>query len=83
MELIFSILIGIAAGFLAGKLTKGSGFGWLGNLIVGALGALIGSFLFIWLGIAAAGIALRLLAATAGAIVLLILLSVATRKKRA
>jgi uncharacterized membrane protein YeaQ/YmgE (transglycosylase-associated protein family) len=81
MELLLSILIGIAAGFLAGKMTKGSGFGWLGNLIVGALGALLGSVLFVWIGIAAAGLALRLLAATIGAIVLLMLLSVATKKR--
>jgi hypothetical protein len=34
-DIVYSILIGIAAGFLAGQLTKGSGFGWIGNLLVG------------------------------------------------
>ena len=51
MGLVYSILIGLAAGFLAGQLTKGSGFGWIGNLIVGALGALLGNFVFGLLGL--------------------------------
>ena len=43
--MIWFILIGLAAGFLAGKVVKGHGFGLLGNLIVGVIGALLGGFL--------------------------------------
>jgi uncharacterized membrane protein YeaQ/YmgE (transglycosylase-associated protein family) len=81
MGLVYSILIGIAAGFLAGQLTKGSGFGWIGNLIVGALGALLGNFVFGLLGLATENLIVRLLSATAGAVLLLALLSLATRRK--
>jgi len=81
MELVYSILIGMAAGFIAGQLTKGSGFGWIGNLIVGALGALLGGFVFGLLGMSAGNLLGRLFSATVGAILLLFLLSLATRKK--
>lgn len=37
--LVWVVLIGILAGWLAGQITKGSGFGWLGDLIVGILGS--------------------------------------------
>jgi uncharacterized membrane protein YeaQ/YmgE (transglycosylase-associated protein family) len=81
MGLVYSILIGLAAGFLAGQLTKGSGFGWIGNLIVGALGALLGDFVFGLLGLSTVNLIGRLLSATAGAVLLLALLSLAMRRK--
>ncbi len=45
-----AIVIGLIAGWLAGKIIKGKGFGLVGNLIVGVIGALLGSFLFGLLG---------------------------------
>ena len=69
--LLWVVLIGILAGWLAGQLTKGSGFGVLGDLIVGILGSLLGSFLFGLLGIFASGLLGRLVMAVLGAIVLL------------
>jgi uncharacterized membrane protein YeaQ/YmgE (transglycosylase-associated protein family) len=81
MDLLYSLLIGLAAGFLAGQLTKGSGFGWIGNLIVGALGALFGGLVFGLLGMSAGNLLGRLISATVGAVLLLFLLSLATRKK--
>jgi uncharacterized membrane protein YeaQ/YmgE (transglycosylase-associated protein family) len=44
--LVWVVLVGILAGWLAGQITKGRGFGILGNLIVGILRSLLGSFLF-------------------------------------
>src|SRR5687767_13563636 len=49
-SLVVFLLIGLAAGWLAGWLTKGRGFGWVGNLVIGVLGALVGGFLFRLLG---------------------------------
>ncbi len=46
-----SILIGIVAGFLAGKLMKGGGFGCLLNLVLGVVGGFVGGLLFDCLGI--------------------------------
>jgi len=81
MDLVYSILIGIAAGFLAGQLTRGRGFGWIGNLIVGALGALLGGFVFGLLGFSAGNLLGRLVSATVGAVLLLFLLALATKKR--
>ncbi|MFZ0798793.1 MAG: GlsB/YeaQ/YmgE family stress response membrane protein [Terriglobales bacterium] len=69
--LVWVVLVGILAGWLAGQITKGSGFGVLGDLIVGILGSLLGSFLFGLLGIYAYGLLGRLVMAVIGAIVLL------------
>lgn len=40
------VLIGALAGWLAGKLTRGKGFGLVANVLIGVLGALLGGFLF-------------------------------------
>ena len=74
MSLLWFLLIGLAAGWLAGQFTKGSGFGLVGDLIVGVIGALLGGFLFGLLGLAAFGLIGSLITATVGAIVLLFLL---------
>ncbi|MGH9775700.1 MAG: GlsB/YeaQ/YmgE family stress response membrane protein [Candidatus Acidiferrales bacterium] len=77
--LVCVVVIGILAGWLAGVVTKGRGFGLLGDLIVGILGSLVGSFLFGLLGIAAYGLPGRLVLATVGAIVLLWLIRLIKR----
>jgi uncharacterized membrane protein YeaQ/YmgE (transglycosylase-associated protein family) len=74
MDLIWFILIGIAAGWLAGQIMKGGGYGLLGDLIVGVIGALLGGFLFRLLGISAGGLLGSLITATVGAIALIALL---------
>lgn len=74
MEILWFLVLGIVAGWLAGKLTKGSGFGMAGNLIVGVLGALVGGFVFRLLGLSAWGLTGQLVMATAGAVILLVLL---------
>jgi uncharacterized membrane protein YeaQ/YmgE (transglycosylase-associated protein family) len=73
--LILFILIGLAAGWLAGQIMKGSSFGIVGDIIVGVIGALIGGFLFQRSGVwPASGLFGSLLVATIGAIILLFLL---------
>jgi len=79
MDFLWFLLIGVAAGWLAGQLMKGGGFGLLGDLIVGVIGALLGGFLFGLLGIAATGLIGSLVTATVGAIALLALLRVIKR----
>jgi uncharacterized membrane protein YeaQ/YmgE (transglycosylase-associated protein family) len=74
MNFLWFLLIGLAAGWLAGQIMKGSGFGLVGDLIVGIIGALLGGFLFGLLGLAAYGLVGSLVTATVGAIVLLFLL---------
>jgi uncharacterized membrane protein YeaQ/YmgE (transglycosylase-associated protein family) len=74
--LIWFLLIGLAAGWLAGRIMKGRGFGLVGNLIVGVIGALLGGFLFDLLGLHAYGVIGSLVTAVVGAIVLLYLVGV-------
>lgn len=80
MNLLWFILIGLAAGFLAGAVMKGHGFGLLGNLIVGVIGALLGGFLLGLLGIYTAGMIGNLISAFIGAVVLLVLIGFIKRK---
>jgi uncharacterized membrane protein YeaQ/YmgE (transglycosylase-associated protein family) len=80
MSLIWFILIGIAAGWLAGQFTKGSGFGLVGNMIVGVLGALIGGVLFWLVGLAATGLLGKLIVATVGAVVALTALQMTAKR---
>jgi uncharacterized membrane protein YeaQ/YmgE (transglycosylase-associated protein family) len=72
-SLILFLVIGCLAGFLAGKIMKGSGFGLVGDLVVGVLGAFIGGWVFSLLGIAAGGIIGALITALVGALLLLYL----------
>ena len=71
MNLFLFLLIGLIAGWLAGKIMKGKGFGFIGNLVVGVIGAFIGGIVFDLLGIAAIGIIGSLIAALIGALILL------------
>jgi uncharacterized membrane protein YeaQ/YmgE (transglycosylase-associated protein family) len=80
MNWIWFILIGLAAGFLAGAVVKGHGFGLFGNLIVGVVGALLGGFLFGLLGIVSVNIIGNLISAFVGAVVLLLLIGFIKRK---
>jgi uncharacterized membrane protein YeaQ/YmgE (transglycosylase-associated protein family) len=74
-SLVAILIIGAIAGWLAGKLTKGSGFGLVGNMVVGILGAIVGGFVFGQLGIAAGGLIGTIVIATLGAVIFLFLLS--------
>jgi uncharacterized membrane protein YeaQ/YmgE (transglycosylase-associated protein family) len=71
MSLIVWILIGAVAGWLAGKIMKGGGFGLLGNIIIGIIGAFIGGYVFGLFGITAGGIIGSIVMATVGAVLLL------------
>jgi len=64
------VFLGLLAGWLTGKLTRGSGFGLFANLFLGLIGAVIGGWIFSTLGIEAYGFIGSLAAATVGAVVL-------------
>ena len=53
--LLYWIIVGLIAGFLAGKVMKGGGYGLLMDIILGMLGAIVGGWLFGMLGISAGG----------------------------
>lgn len=68
--LIGWVVIGLLAGWLAGTLSRGRGFGCITNVILGLIGAVIGGWMFSRLGIQAWGFFGSLAAATVGAVVL-------------
>lgn len=74
-NLLWFIIVGVVAGFLAGLLMKGKGFGVIVNLIVGVLGAILGGWLFGILGLSfGGGILGSLIMAFLGAVILLYLI---------
>jgi len=79
MNLLWFLIIGIVAGWLAGKLMKGSGYGLIGDLVIGVIGAFIGGWLLGALGIFAGGLIGSLITATIGAIILLFLVRLIKR----
>jgi len=73
MGIIAFLIIGIIAGWLAGKIIRGGGFGIIGNMAVGVVGAVIGGFIFSFVGITTGGWLGSIATATVGALVLLFL----------
>jgi uncharacterized membrane protein YeaQ/YmgE (transglycosylase-associated protein family) len=72
-SLLVILLVGIVAGWLAGKVVRGAGFGIVGDLLIGILGAFIGNWLLPRVGIhLGTGIVSAIVNATIGAIVLLL-----------
>ena len=78
--LLILLLIGAAAGFLAGVIVKGYGFGVVGNIVVGIVGAVFSGWLLPRLGLFPGGdIVGQIISATIGAVVLLVLISFVRR----
>ena len=84
--LIAWIIIGVIAGWLTGKLMKGSGFGFFMDMIVGLVGALIGGFLASHLGFGGVGqhgLIISILIAVIGAVLLTVILRLITGNRNA
>lgn len=78
--LLVFLIIGAIAGWLAGQVVKGGGFGLLGDIVVGIVGAFIAGWLFPRLGIAlGAGIVGEIISAAIGAIILLLIIRLVRR----
>jgi len=74
MNLIWFLLVGLIAGWLAGQVMRGGGYGLVGDMIVGVIGALLGGWLFGKLGIAVGGLIGAIVMAFVGAVILILLL---------
>ena len=73
--LVVILLVGLIAGWLAGRIVAGGGFGLIGDIAVGIVGALIGTWLLSRLGIhLGTGLVRTIIAATIGAVVLLLII---------
>lgn len=80
MNFIWFLIIGAVAGWLAGVIMKGAGFGVVVNIIVGCVGAVLGGWLFRLLGLFSSGLTGSLVTALVGAIILLWILSMVNKK---
>jgi len=79
MFILWWIIVGLIAGFITGKLMKGSGYGTLMDIIIGIVGAIIGGFIMRALGFSGqGGMIYTILIAILGAVVLTWLLRVVT-----
>lgn len=71
MYIIWQIVIGILAGFLAGKIMRGRGYGLLVDLLLGIVGSMLGGLIFSFLGLYWSGLVGELVVATIGAVLLI------------
>ena len=71
IKMLWFLLIGIISGWLAGMISRGSGFGIWGDLVTGVIGSFIGGFAFNLIGISTYGTIGSIISSTIGAIVLL------------
>ncbi|MDD3449394.1 MAG: GlsB/YeaQ/YmgE family stress response membrane protein [Gammaproteobacteria bacterium] len=83
MGLIGFLLVGLVAGWLAGKLLRGGGMGPVVNLLVGVVGAYIGGFVFSMIGIHSHGLLGSLASAVVGAMLLLFVAGLVRGERRA
>lgn len=78
--IIIILIIGAVAGWLAGQIVRGMGFGLIGNIVVGIVGAFIAAWLLPQLGIAiGSGMVRSIINATIGAVILLVIVGLIKR----
>lgn len=81
MQFVWWIIVGLIAGWLTGKIMKGSGFGFLADTGLGIVGAVVGGFIARHLGFAGSGgLIYTILVATGGAVIVVALFRAVTRK---
>ena len=80
MGIIAALVIGAIAGWLAGLIVRGAGFGLIGNIVIGIIGALVAGWLMPQLHIQlASGLLGAIFNATIGAVIILVILSLVKR----
>ena len=81
-SLLIIIVVGLVAGWLAGQILRGTGFGLVADLCIGIIGAFIGNWLLPKLGIhLGTHLISQIISATIGAIVLLLILGLFRRRR--
>jgi len=78
LSVLSLLVVGAVAGWLAGKIVRGYGFGLIGNIVIGIIGAVIGAALLGRLGIIG-GMVGWIIDATVGAIILLVIIGLIRR----
>lgn len=81
-SIVIIVLVGLIAGFAASHVVAGHGYGLIGDIVVGILGALLGFFVAGALGIVMAGLLVEIIVAFIGAVILLAVLRLVTGRGR-
>jgi uncharacterized membrane protein YeaQ/YmgE (transglycosylase-associated protein family) len=82
-SILVILFVGLVAGWLAGKIVRGTGFGIIGDILVGIAGALIASLLFPRIGIRlGTGLASEIIYSAIGAVILLLIVRLLRRGGR-
>jgi len=80
MGILAALVIGAIAGWLAGLIVRGAGFGLIGNIVIGIIGALLAGWLLPQLGVSlGVGWVRDIINATIGAVIILVILSLIKR----
>jgi len=79
MSLLGFLFIGLIAGWLAGVIMKGGGYGVVGDIVIGIVGAMIGGHVLGWLGVVTYGLIGSLVTALVGAIIFISLIRLLKR----
>lgn len=82
MQFLRFLAVGLLAGWIMGRATRGEGFGLLGNLLVGSIGSFIGWFVFGFLNIADTNWIGSLVAAVVGAVVFFVVVGLFKPRKK-
>lgn len=78
-SLVIFLLIGLIAGWLAGVVMRGGGYGVVADIVIGILGSLVGGFLFSLFGLGASGLLGSIIVAFCGAVVLILVMRTLVR----
>jgi uncharacterized membrane protein YeaQ/YmgE (transglycosylase-associated protein family) len=78
--LLYTVIVGLVAGWLAGQVMKGGGFGIVVDIILGILGGVVGGWLFGLLGLHAGGLIGRIVVSFVGAVILVWIVHQVKRK---
>lgn len=82
MVIIWWIIVGLIAGWITGKIMKGSGYGAIGDIIIGIIGAIIGGFIMRAAGFAGrGGMIYTIIVAVIGAVILTLIIRLFTGRK--
>ena len=79
MSIIWLLIVGAIAGWIAGQIMKGSGYGAVGNIVIGIVGAFVGGNIFGLLGISAGGTIGTIIMAVIGAVILIYVVNLTKR----
>jgi uncharacterized membrane protein YeaQ/YmgE (transglycosylase-associated protein family) len=80
--LLYWIIIGLIAGWLAGKISRGEGYGCIADIILGLIGSVLGGWIFTKIGILGGGTLYSLAAATVGAVILVAIVHLLVPSRR-